>query len=102
MVDLKKYICIIPFGNLEFHGEANLMCCPSWLLKYLPTDIPIDKIWNSEEAIEIRKSVIDGTYRHCDKTQCPYLAQLVKSGNGHLGPLVHVDSLPLFIRKYQV
>ena len=74
MVDLKNYICSVPFEALEIMENRNYMCCASWLLKELPNGVPIKELWNSDEAIDIRKSVMDGSYRYCDKTQCPFLS----------------------------
>ena len=100
MIDLKNYICSLPFTNLELHDRDNFMCCPSWLLKKLPGQVPLNQIWNSEESIEIRKSIMDGSYRHCDKTQCPYLSQLLKyDGAGFVGPIFSKDELPKYISE---
>lgn len=34
----------------------------------------VDKIYNSEIAIKLRKSILDGTYRYCSPKQCMFLA----------------------------
>ena len=36
MVNLKDYICSVPFNALEIMENRNYMCCASWLLKELP------------------------------------------------------------------
>lgn len=51
------------------------VCCHAWL------DRPIGnlllqsagEIWNGESAREIRASVLDGSYRYCNRSVCPYL-----------------------------
>jgi hypothetical protein len=89
VIDLKNYICIVPFDALEIHENKNFMCCASWLLKELPNNVPLKDLWNSQEAIEIRESMLDGSFKFCDKTQCPFLSQLTNFGSGFIGPIVH-------------
>jgi hypothetical protein len=93
MIDLKQYVCTVPFEALEIHENKNFMCCASWLKKELPNGVPIKELWNSDEAIEIRKSVMDGSYRYCDKTQCPFLARLISLNKSISGPVIHIDNL---------
>lgn len=100
MIDLNQYVCSLPFVNLELHNKQNFMCCPSWLTKHLDGDIPLDKLWNSEKSIDIRKSMIDGSFKYCDKTQCPYLSQLISKGGDTVGPIYHKDKLPSYITDF--
>jgi hypothetical protein len=100
MIDLKNYICVVPFTNMEIHMNKRFMCCASWILNDLPPDAPLSELWNSKEAIENRVSVMGGSYRHCDKTQCPYLAQILKTGKWEGTPVTRIDSLPQNIKKY--
>ncbi len=93
MVDLKKYICTVPFEALEITENKNFMCCASWLKKELPNNVPIKDLWNSDEAIEIRKSVSDGSYRYCDKNQCPFLARLINLNTSNLGPIYNINEI---------
>ena len=102
MINLNEYVCTVPFTSMEIHDESYFLCCASWLTKYLPKNQPMDGMWNSEESIDIRKSVMDGTYRNCDKTQCPYLSQLINLNNKSLGPIKHINELPEDIKKYVV
>lgn len=101
MVDLKNYICTVPFEAIEIHDDKVFMCCASWLKKELPNNTPIDKnLWNSEEAVEIRKSVTDGSYKYCDKIQCPFLSQLVNLSAFNVGPIKHIDNVSPHIKEY--
>lgn len=93
MVDLKDYICKVPFEILEIHDNSYFLCCASWLKKHLPKGEPMNEMWNSNEAKDIRKSVTDGSYRYCDKNQCPYLSQLTNLNTKSLGPIKHVSEL---------
>ena len=88
MTDLKKYICSIPFTTLEIHNNVYFFCCPSWLPKKIEaSEYSIDEIWNSEPAIDIRNSIIDGSFKYCDKEMCPYLSKVIKFDvpNGMVG-----------------
>jgi len=98
-IDLKDYVCTVPFEALEIMENNNFMCCGSWLLKELPNHVPLKELWNSDEAIDIRKSVMDGTYRHCDKTKCPFLSQLIALNTTTHGPIKHKDKLNDIIKK---
>lgn len=100
MIDLKEYICTVPFEAIEIHEHQNFMCCASWLKKQLPNNVPIKELWNSDEAIDIRKSVSDGSYKHCDKTQCPFLSRLIGIGDVKTGPIKHKHSLDSNIKNY--
>lgn len=78
-----RLFCDRPFRWLEvsgvrLRGEAHL-CCPSWL------DLPVgdlsrqtvEEVWNGEVAQRIRASILDGSFRHCDASRCPFLASQV-------------------------
>jgi hypothetical protein len=94
MVDLKNYICLNPYRILEMHEWFNALCVPEWLLKYIPFNTPLENVWNSEVANELRESVSDGSFKYCDKTQCPYLEYLLKYGRVDIkGPIIHKSDL---------
>lgn len=97
MIDLKNYICSLPFTNMELHHKENYMCCPSWLTKPLKGQVPLSELWNSEESNDIRKSIMDGSYKYCDKTQCPFLSKLISLGDTSGGPIFQKNTLPPYI-----
>lgn len=101
MKDIKKdYICAVPFSSIEYHDRHRFLCCASWLKKYLPENSKPLEAWNSDEANDIRDSILDGSYRHCDALHCPALRQLVKAGPvGRIHPLYHKDNLPTRLQK---
>tara|TARA_Y100000592_G_scaffold76050_1_gene118957 strand:- start:9172 stop:10215 length:1044 start_codon:yes stop_codon:yes gene_type:complete len=76
MIDKTKYICSAPFNYTEVFDDRQYLCCPSWL----PVDIwdgkSIKSSFFSEKAIDVRESIIDGSYKYCDDKQCPYLSGL--------------------------
>ena len=73
-IDLRGRFCSHPFDNFESYlrGEVRL-CCPAWL------PVPIgnlerqsaEEIWNSRAAQDIRRSILDGSYRYCSRMHCP-------------------------------
>ena len=74
-MDLKKFICTIPFDSVTIHnGNEQYFCCKQWL------DVPLnfDDGWESEDAKNVRQSMVDGTFKYCSTTNCPHLSTLVK------------------------
>jgi hypothetical protein len=56
------------------------VCCPSWC----PTSIREDRddgdiSWYTPASVDIRKSVLDGTYSHCNHQVCPSLNRLLNT-----------------------
>ena len=78
----ENFICSVPFTSLEVHDHKRFLCCASWLTKYLPEDSSPKEAWDSNEANEIRDSILDGSYKFCDSNQCPFLDKLKKGNTG--------------------
>jgi MoaA/NifB/PqqE/SkfB family radical SAM enzyme len=78
---LKKYVCITPFSYLEIHKHGIFSCCPSWLPNKMGDLDNLDNVWESDELKKVQESILDGSYKYCSKTQCPYLSKLI-SGKG--------------------
>jgi hypothetical protein len=55
-------------------GASYLCDCAAWLPyvagNVVEADSP-DAVWNSDQAQEIRRSVLDGDYSYCSRTLCP-------------------------------
>lgn len=75
---LKNKFCSRPFQLLVLGEGGNVhICCPA----YLPTVIgnafnqTFDEIWNSDIAIDIRTSILNGSYKYC-LDECPFLQKL--------------------------
>lgn len=85
----QRWICRNPFEWFEIHADGQVFaCCPSWLkrpLGNLLTDT-LAEIWNGTTARQLRQSVHDGSFRHCNRQRCPRLAR-------HTAPFVPVSSL---------
>ena len=41
-MDLKKYICGVPFNSLEIHNNVCFVCWPSWLPKKIGKNINLN------------------------------------------------------------
>lgn len=101
MINLKDHVCIYPFKNIEFHETNIHFCCPEWLPHSIsPADAPLNEMWNSEMAVDIRKSVMDGSYKFCDKNMCPHLNELITFGKDSKGVIIHKDKLEPAIKKH--
>jgi MoaA/NifB/PqqE/SkfB family radical SAM enzyme len=67
----------VPWRRLEIYPQGNaFLCCLGWL----PLSAgnvrkqSLEGIWNSELAMEIRKSILDGSFRYCSKIHCQHIA----------------------------
>ncbi|UCV06673.1 SPASM domain-containing protein [Dechloromonas denitrificans] len=65
------YICRLPFEYAELTSSGDIaVCC------YLPKNLgnvnrrPFRKVWNSYFARKLRASMLDGSFRYCDKSLC--------------------------------
>ena len=72
-----------PVGGVFKHlfrpaGDV-FMCCTDWLRTPPIGNIQhqsVDEIWNGEKAQEIRRSILDGSFRYCDRIRCPFLQSI--------------------------
>ena len=76
---LNKYVCKHPFNYLDVQPYHAYICCPSWCPKSIRDDGSHEISWDSENAVEIRKSVLDGSYKYCDHQVCPSLNTLINT-----------------------
>jgi MoaA/NifB/PqqE/SkfB family radical SAM enzyme len=70
----------MPFTYLEIHDRDIYGCCPSWLTIPYGKTSNLNEVWNGEVANLVRESILDGTYKYCSKTECPYLSQFIIEG----------------------
>lgn len=76
VLDKKDYVCLQPFEFAEFFDYKSYMCCPNWLPENLGDPMKITENWQSEKADNIRRSMIDGSYKYCIESRCPKLTGL--------------------------
>ncbi len=74
MKDKRKYFCTMPFEYFVLNQKKDFyLCCEGWLQKSVG-NFGVDsalKAWNNEIAQEIRRSILDGSFRYCNA--CPFL-----------------------------
>ena len=64
------------FNRLFRPAGDVFLCCSTWLKTPPIGNIQhqsVDEVWNGEKAQEIRRSILDGSFKYCDHTECPYL-----------------------------
>jgi len=44
------------------------------------SEIPLKDVYNSQPIIDIRNSILDGSFKYCNTELCPYLSKLVNYG----------------------
>jgi molybdenum cofactor biosynthesis enzyme MoaA len=76
--DLRDKFCHLPFTHLStgFQGSVFACSCPAWVPFSIGNILEApsaDAIWNSDVAVEIRRSVLDGDYSYCSRTQCSFI-----------------------------
>jgi len=77
--DLTERFCHMPFTHMStgFEGETFSCTCPSWVpfsIGNINEAKSADAIWNSDAAQEIRRSILDGDFRYCSRTQCSFIS----------------------------
>ena len=75
--DLATRFCKEPWESLETTPDGDVhMCCTAWLptpIGNLRRQTP-EEVWNGAAAQEIRRSILDGSYRYCSRAYCPQIA----------------------------
>ena len=80
--NLTNKFCNKPFDNFEVHYDWKkqngkvTMCCSRWLstpIGSVSKDYDVDQTFNSEQAKLIRESILDGSYKYCNKELCPLI-----------------------------
>lgn len=79
----EKLFCAQPFERFEVLGGGGergdvFFCCQNWVTKSIGnmSDKSIWEVWNSRDARDIRRSILDGSFRHCRTALCPYLQRI--------------------------
>jgi len=74
--DLTSRFCSLPFDELDVLDGKSHLCCASWLPQSVGdlAEQPWQDVWNSDTAQSIRASILDGSFRFCNKTACPKIA----------------------------
>lgn len=74
-----RLFCSKPFKWFEIThlnkiGEV-FMCCSAWLDTSIGNlqDQSVEEIWNGKRAQEIRRSILDGSFKYCNRSRCAFL-----------------------------
>jgi len=76
--DLSARFCEAPFTKFETLIDGTVApCCSIWTKKRLGhlEHQTADQIWNSKSAREMRESILDGSFRHCNKQRCTLIME---------------------------
>jgi MoaA/NifB/PqqE/SkfB family radical SAM enzyme len=71
------FFCHAPFEFATISHTGDIyVCCPAWLKTPVGNLAaqPWDDVWNSTQAIALRESILDGSYRFCSEAMCPHLS----------------------------
>jgi sulfatase maturation enzyme AslB (radical SAM superfamily) len=94
---LHEYVCMNPYRYIDLQTDGAYICCPSWSPTQISdysaemSEVSLLKDWNEGVIDEIRISVADGSYSHCDHTVCPHLNKLLKIKDHPGSPFITRD-----------
>jgi hypothetical protein len=98
--------CAKPFRWLDVSNHPTrasaYLCCPSWLPSIVGNALeqPVEDVWNGEAAREVRRSILDGSFRYCSK-RCPWL-KTVSGPVQRVGDVTDPELRALFERRADV
>jgi len=70
---LKDHICFKPWDSISIEPNGDVInCCMPWLPKPIGNlfENTMEEILNSEASREVQESILDGSYRYCNKDMC--------------------------------
>lgn len=73
----KDRFCTLPFYEMTIGVDGRaFICCPSYLNLSVGNILNknVDNIINSEHAVKIRHSILDGSFRYCNRIACSFIA----------------------------
>jgi len=79
----ERLFCAQPFERFEVLGGGGergevFFCCQNWIKKSIGnmTDKTVQELWNGKAARDIRRSILDGSFKYCRADLCPYLQRV--------------------------
>ena len=72
--------CPFPFERIDLQQGGNAtVCCAHWMPGFslgniIDDDKPASEIYNGDQAVAVRRSVLDGSFRYCDHDKCPLIS----------------------------
>jgi MoaA/NifB/PqqE/SkfB family radical SAM enzyme len=76
--DLSTRFCEAPFVKFETLIDGSVApCCSIWTKQRLGNldRQSFEQIWNSQDAQDMRASILDGSYRYCNKIRCTHITE---------------------------
>ena len=95
---LSGRVCPEPFRKIMvLHTGDVIICCPQWLPAIIGNVLndTIRDIWAGEKANLIRQTIIDGSYKYCDKNVCHIMHDRVAKSTFPLLETFDVSVKPL-------
>ncbi len=72
--DMPHIFCDQPFTRVHISTNGNVFtCCSAWINNKAIGNAfseSFDDIWNSPAALDIRRSILDGSFMFCNKERC--------------------------------
>lgn len=92
--------CRTPFNYVETHFDGGVsICCPSFVKPCFVGNFyesnSFDEIWNGEEAIKFRKTILDGSYKQCKLENCKYTKEEHSPKIENVNP--HLNKYPISV-----
>ncbi|MGH6841447.1 MAG: SPASM domain-containing protein, partial [Methylocella sp.] len=79
----ERLFCAQPFTRFEVLGGGGqrgdvFPCCQSWITKSFGnmTKKSVQEVWNGKAARDIRRSILDGSFKYGRADVCPYLQRI--------------------------
>ncbi len=86
---LKDRFCPLPFDQIDTQENQTVHLCPAAWQPLPVGDLGDDPeaAWNSANAQEIRRSILDGDFSHCSRLNCPQInGRRLQSRETYLAP----------------
>jgi hypothetical protein len=77
---MAERICPYPFERMDLQENGNAaVCCAHWMPGFSLGNVidgnrTASELYNGEQAIAARRSVLDGSFRYCDHDKCPLIS----------------------------
>ncbi len=88
-----KIVCSKPYTWFEVtqvNGMGQVyLCCPFWLEMPVGNLLQntVEEIWNGKKSQNIRKSILDGSFRFCMRSRCAFLQTMT----GPVQQIQHIE-----------
>ena len=83
-ITLSKWVCRFPFQYAAVFQDRYDLCCSDWVVNSfkISSEESLDAAWYGKRATQFRESILNGSYKYCNKESCPYLGALLKGSDG--------------------